>query len=387
MKSFCTYFNQSLCKSCDFMRIDYPEQIRQKEELLLRELSSLGLSPLSPTITSSEKQFRNKAKFVVTGTIDHPVIGLLGEENLDQGRELLACPLHHEKINELLPHIKSFITLAALSPYQIKEKKGELKGIIIFFSEESQESYVRLVLRSKESVDRIKKYHHFLLEKSSHLKCLSVNIQPVAHAILEGEEEIFITQREHIDHPLGEFSFSLNPKAFVQTNQEVAKKLYQTAAQWMQEEGTKKFIELFCGQGAFSFFAGKAIEQGLGMELNSQAVAAANKTSKKYHLDHLSFIVADVEKIKAQVLSFSPDLILVNPPRRGLGESAKLLLELKPKRLIYSSCNYLSLSEDLKKLSEFYQIKKIQIFDMFPHTRHFETLVLLSSNADIHHDI
>ncbi|MFP5386396.1 MAG: methyltransferase domain-containing protein [Bacteriovoracia bacterium] len=381
MKTFCGYFNEGICRSCDLITMDYPAQIKVKEEKLSDALKDSEHPPLLPTVVSPPTHFRNKAKLVVTGTAANPVIGLWGTENLDSGRELLNCPLHLERINQIFPSLKNFITLANLSPYNISEKKGELKGLILFHSETTNETYLRFILRSKESIDRIKKHQEVLLRRHPDIKTISVNIQPVPHAILEGEEEIFITQKKSVQHKAGEVVFSIRPQGFVQTNQLVAEKLYQTAATWVQEEGLKNFMELFCGQGAFSFFAAPVISWGLGIEINPQAVEEASEICKNSGISHLSFKCLDAGKTGEEIKSFQPDVILVNPPRRGIAEAADLLLEAKAKAVIYSSCNYLSLKEDLKKLSKIYRVEKVQIFDMFPHTSHFETLVLLKLNG------
>jgi 23S rRNA (uracil747-C5)-methyltransferase len=377
MKTFCSYFNEGVCQSCELISLDYPDQIQLKERTLRNALAEISQVKLEKTSESRTSHFRNKAKLVVTGTLQNPILGLWGEENLDTGRELLACPLHVKSINAILPILKEFITLAKLEPYQIAAKKGELKGVILFHSEASNETYLRFVMRSKESIDRIKKNQSFLLNKCPDLKCLSVNIQPIAHAILEGDEEIFITSETAINHKLGALTFSVGPRAFVQTNQVVAEKLYQQAADWIRESGTEKFMELYCGQGAFSFFCSSVIKHGLGIEINPDAIIEAKKTAAKYNLSHLDFKSADASKIQDEMNSFNPDLILVNPPRRGLALATELLLTAAPKNIIYSSCNYETLILDLKKLKPSYEVLKVQIFDMFSHTKHFETLVLL----------
>lgn len=376
MKNFCGYFQQGICSSCDLMKVDYHAQLQMKERLLSDSLQDF--SPLClPSVSSQEFAFRNKAKFVVTGTIEKPVIGLWGDKELDQGRELLDCPLHLNEINQMLPAIKQFIMEARLAPYNISAKKGELKGIILFYSPSAGESYLRFIMRSKEAVSRIIKHHRSLINAFPHLKVISVNIQPVPHALLEGEEEVFITEATSISHKLGLVEMRLGPRAFVQTNQAVAEKLYGMAASWVHELKAKTFLELFCGQGAFSFFSAPFIEKGLGIEINPDAVKEANLTAQKNNLFHLKFISADAGKVADEMRSFNPELLLVNPPRRGLADACELILNQRPHYIIYSSCSHESLAQDLKKLGANYLPKKIQLFDMFPQTRHFETLVLL----------
>lgn len=357
--------------------MDYSDQIALKENKLREILHEFKWPNLLPTVHSKKTDFRNKAKFIITGTTDLPLIGLADALDLDKGVDLSGCSLHLQTITDILPAIKRFIKNANLTPYQIKSQKGELKGIILFHSEETRQTYLRFVLRSKESIDRIKKFHQDLLIEHNHLACISVNIQPIPHAILEGEEEIFITEKKSISHRLGNIEFDLNPRAFIQTNQKVAAKLYETAALWIKEASVTRMLELYCGQGAFSFFAAPYVNESLGVEINPEAVAVANQTAKKYKFSNLVFKNSDASKMEKELLAFDPDLILVNPPRRGLGETVYLLMQERSQRLIYSSCNADTLCEDLKTLSEIYEIKRVQIFDMFPNTHHYETLVEL----------
>lgn len=374
METFCRYFNQGICRSCDLLAMDYPAQISFKENLLKDALKGIQLPQIDESVRSSEQKFRNKAKFSVTGDVNNPIIGLTGEDQLDQGRELLNCPLHVDAINNILPNIKSFITKANLAPYRIEEKKGELKGIILYYSDLSDQGYIRFILRSRESLDRMKK--HLSLFNQSNWKSLSANIQPVPHAILEGPEEIWLTENTTIDNKLGNHIFTLSPQGFVQTNQEVAGKLYAEASEWIKELSIDRMIELFSGQGPFSFFASDVVKEALGIEINKEAVEAANAHASKAGRTHLKFVASDASKMEELTRKFNPDLILVNPPRRGLGESVDILKSVKPKNIIYSSCNYQTLAKDIALL-EGYEVKRIKMFDMFPHTKHFETLVLL----------
>lgn len=378
MNTFCSYYNQGICSSCSRIELPYPDQIELKNEKLTKLLDQFTPFELLPPVQSTNTYFRNKAKFTVTGTMENPVIGLTGEMDLDQGREILDCPLHHPLINQLVHEMGDFIRLCRLKPYQIKSREGELKGIIIYASE-SKEMYLRLILRSKESLDRIKKHLSHLKTKFPQLSCLSANIQPIPHAVLEGDEEYFFTPQHYIHHQMGEVSMNLHPQGFVQTNQSVARQLYSTAAAWTKEVSPGSFVELFSGQGAFSFFIQKYVKSALGVEINKEAVERANQTAQEMNWSHLKFVAEDAAKVKDLVVKFSPDLILVNPPRRGMGQAIEILKEVKSRYFIYSSCNAETMAQDIKQLKDNFRIRKVQLFDMFPHTDHFETLVLLES--------
>lgn len=375
MNTFCSYYNLNQCKSCSLITHSYANQIKHKEHKLTEALRNHTEIEMLPSATSLPTQFRNKAKFTVTGTLEQPIIGLLGEDKLDQGREILNCPLHTPGINKLAQKLIPFIKNSKLTPYSIAERKGELKGLIIFSSGDN-EFYLRFILRSKESLDRIKKNLPQLQNDFPKLKVITANIQPIPHAILEGPEEIFLTSEEYLNHQMGEIKFKIGPKGFVQTNQGIATQLYSQAANWASELEIDTFVELFSGQGAFSFFIQSNVKQAMGIEIDTEAVKVANLSAQDAGLDHLKFIAQDAAKLQNELNKLSPDLLLVNPPRRGLGDALNLVMDSNAKYLIYSSCSIESFEKDLKQLDQRYELKKIQLFDMFPHTEHFETLAL-----------
>ena len=339
-----------------------------------------------PTVTGPLLGFRNKAKMTVTGTIDDPIIGIIDDRTSSQGREILDCPIHHASINEVLHSLKAFIRLSKLEPYQIPTRSGELKGIICFYSARSNEMYVRFILRSKEAISRIEKYAPELTRKHPFITSISANIQPIPHAILEGPEEFVLAGKGSVTHllqPAGRpqaVELEINPRAFVQTNQNIAEQLYQTAANWVKEIKSEKFTELFCGQGAFSFFVKDDVQEALGIEINADAVAAANATAERTGAHHLRFKTADAASVANELKTFAPDTLLVNPPRKGLRNALPLIQSAKPKHLIYSSCSLDSFARDLHLLDT-YQLVKLQIFDLFPHTEHFEILAHLLSKS------
>lgn len=386
MEKFCAYFDQKICKSCSLLKLNYNDQIDHKMQKLRHYFKN---DPILPPVVSPQKHFRNKVKLAVTGTLDHPVLGIWGKGDpsdlatLDQGVEILNCPVHVEKINQMLPIIIEFIKKAKLIPYQISNKKGELKGIIIFYSQSTKESYLRLVLRSKESIDRIRKYQNDLYQHIFHLQVLTCNIQPIAHALLEGEEEIFISKNKTLRHQLGSLNMSVGPRGFIQTNQFVAQKLYQTAASWIKESSQKHLVELFCGQGAFSLAAHSSITQAWGIEINKEAISIAQLSAKLNGIHHITFSALDAENLSLNLKSTQDKIFLVNPPRRGLGKSIDFLVHNLPPVIIYSSCHVKSLSQDLETLKKWYHLSKIQLFDMFPHTEHFETLVELKLKENV----
>lgn len=375
LKTFCDYYNQNLCRSCLNLETDYLTQIKEKEQEVQSAFPKFH--QLEQSVISPQKNFRHRAKLVVTGTLEAPIIGLSGEDDLDQGREILDCPLHHPSINKLIHLLPDFIKASKLVPYQIKERTGELKGVIIFTNYSATQMYLKFILRSKESLDRIKKHETRLRLIMPELKVISANIQPIPHAILEGEEEIHLSADRFIWHSFKRVKMLVGTNGFIQTNPIVAEVLYETAASWINEYQHKKMVELFCGYGAFSFFAADKIEKSVGVEINTSSIEVANTTKEKLALSQLSFIAAPADSVEKVIQHENPDIILVNPPRRGLSTAIELIKNSNCRGLIYSSCSLESLKKDLDALEGIFEIKKMKVFDMFPHTKHFEVLTYL----------
>jgi 23S rRNA (uracil747-C5)-methyltransferase len=164
---------------------------------------------------------------------------------------------------------------------------------------------------------------------------------------------------------------------FIQTNPVVAEVLYSRAAEWIQEFNHQKMVELYCGYGAFSFFAQKYLKQSVGIEINASSIEVANLTKQKLALTNMTFIQGPADGVQSILEQESPDLILVNPPRRGLASATDLIKNSSCRGLIYSSCSLETLKKDIENLKGSFELKKVQVFDMFPHTKHFEVLTYL----------
>lgn len=168
----------------------------------------------------------------------------------------------------------------------------------------------------------------------------------------------------------------IRPRSFFQTNPAVAARLYDTARRWVSELQITAMWDLFCGVGGFGLHCATPEMQLTGIEISAEAIACAQRSAQQIGLEKVQFAALDSTRFateKAEV----PDLVLVNPPRRGIGaELCDYLSRMAPAWLLYSSCNAESMAQDIARLDG-YQIRRVQLFDMFPHTAHYEVLTLL----------
>jgi 23S rRNA (uracil747-C5)-methyltransferase len=368
--SFCSYFDTNQCRSCSWIDYFYAEQLKQKEGQLHELLDSFNpVQWLKPT-PSPLKGFRNKAKMVAIPSPEGVVLGLSEETSL------IDCPLYDEPMQRVLHTVQEWLRELGIKAYDVKKKKGELKYVLLTRSSANGAMMLRFVLRSHGIVSRLQGGMETLIAKAPELKVVTVNIQPVHMAILEGDEEIFLTEQHRLEERFNGIPLYIRPKSFFQTNPAVAEKLYRTAAEWAGETNPKRLWDLFCGVGGFALHCAAPGREIVGIEIEPEAIVCARDSAEKIGLEGMRFESLDAATFSA-ASGEKPGVIIVNPPRRGLGEQlCKWLGRVGAEKIVYSSCNALTLAKDLELLGD-YRLMRVELFDMFPHTPHYETLVEL----------
>lgn len=325
----------------------------------------------APPFVGAESAFRNKAKLVVGGTKGEPTFGILDADQ--RGVSLPECGLYEPLLAGSLDRLVPAVAELGLTPFVVPERQGELKHLIVTGSPDG-ELMVRFVLRSPGQLPRVREGITALRAVVPGVRVVSVNIQPEHKAVLEGEEEIVLTEDATLPMRLDDLTFHLRPRSFFQTNTLVAAGLYRQARQWVTEIDPASVLDLYCGVGGFALTAALAgrTRRVEGVEVAPDAVLSARRSAAELGLD-VRFSVGD-----ARILTeLDHELVILNPPRRGIGADLCAAIEsARPEHLIYSSCNATSLARDLTALPG-YRVTRARLFDMFPQTRHHEVIVLL----------
>lgn len=394
----CQLHDASLCRSCPNLDLPLAQQLQLKQSAVQATLAGqVETAAWLEPFASTPSRFRNKAKLAVSGTTHAPVLGLV--DRFDNGTDLTSCPLHVNEIKAALGPLTRAITRMGLQPYSIVKRRGELKHVLITASANGQ-LMVRFVLRSTAQLPAIRKGAPRLQSELPGLRVLSVNIQPRPAAILEGEREIILSQDSTLDMPLylpelgadgvvvnnkkSVLPLVLPPQSFFQTNSDVAAGLYAQARAWARDYVGQSIWDLYCGVGGFALALAQPGAQVLGVEVSAPAIDGARAAAARLGLTspQVRFEAGDASVLDAsgQVYGHDkPDLLVVNPPRRGIGELAASIEGSGIKRVLYSSCNPASLAKDLEVMSS-YRVRRARLFDMFPHTNHAEVLVELIHN-------
>ncbi|WP_342755136.1 23S rRNA (uracil(747)-C(5))-methyltransferase RlmC [Pantoea sp. MBD-2R] len=370
----CALYDADRCRSCQWLDTPYPHQLDRKQENLRQLLNEQPVRQWLPPAISAQQAFRNKAKMVVSGSVERPIFGIVHRDGTPV--DLCECPLYPSTFAEVFSRLKPFIAQAGLTPYNVARRRGELKFILLTQSTHSGEMMLRFVLRSKEKLAQLVRALPGLREQLPQLSVISANIQPVHMAILEGEEEIPLSENQTLAEQLNDVPLWIRPQSFFQTNPAVASSLYATARQWVSELNISSMWDLFCGVGGFGLHCATPEMALTGIEISAEAIACATRSAELMGMKKVSFAALDSTAF-ATGEGEVPDLVLVNPPRRGIGVGlCDYLSQMAPAFILYSSCNAQTMASDIARLNA-YAVEKVQLFDMFPHTAHSEVLVLL----------
>ncbi|MGE5987802.1 23S rRNA (uracil(747)-C(5))-methyltransferase RlmC [Klebsiella michiganensis] len=370
----CALYDAGRCRSCQWLELPVSQQLADKMADLRALLADAPVAEWCAPVCGPESGFRNKAKMVVSGSVERPLLGMLHRDGAPE--DLTDCPLYPQSFAPVFAALKPFIARAGLTPYNVARRRGELKYILLTESRLDGGMMLRFVLRSETKLAQLRAALPELQALLPQLQVITANIQPVHMAIMEGEREIFLTDQQALAENFNGVPLWIRPQSFFQTNPVVASRLYATARDWVRQLPVNHMWDLFCGVGGFGLHSATPEMRLTGIEIAPEAIACAKQSAAQLGLHNLHFQALDSTQF-ATGEGDIPDLVLVNPPRRGIGDGlCAYLSRMAPEFIIYSSCNARTMAKDIARLAG-YRIERVQLFDMFPHTAHYEVLTLL----------
>lgn len=377
----CRYFAAGLCRSCTFIETPIAAQLASKQQRCAEMLPGVPEAAWLPPVPGGVAGFRNRAKLAVGGRAGAVTLGILDRGGM--GVDLTDCLIHEPAIQSVIPILAAFANDLQIAPYSVPKRAGELKYIHVTVSP-AGELMVRFVVRGDHGLALIRRQVDTLRELLPQAAVISVNLLPEHKAVLEGEREeplLGSALAMELGEGLEPITLYLRPQSFFQTNTTVALALYEQAAAWVDGVDPASLWDLYCGVGGFALFTARsatgAARDVLGVELSEQAIRSAERSASEASIP-ARFLAGDATAFAlAAAPAELPELVVVNPPRRGIGETLADWLEGSGIRhVIYSSCNPESLARDLERMPSL-SVRSARLFDMFPHTGHLEVAVLL----------
>lgn len=372
------------CGGCNLRHIDYEETLNIKQNTVQNLVNKTLNNKINVNMTigmGNPYNYRNKAQYPVgLDKNNQPVIGVYAKRT----HEIITmrnCMIQNPLSEKIANFVFLFFMQNNIPIYNEKNEKGLLRHIVIKVGSRTHEIMCILVLNGKE-LKREKQLVKLLIKEFPEVKTVVKNINVKNTNVILGNENEVIYGDGYIYDKLGDYTFKISPMSFYQINPVQTEVLYNTAIEMAKLSKNETLFDLYCGIGTIGIFASPYVKKVYGIEIVKQAIEDAKENASINDIRNIEFFAGDVEKVFEAVLrknSDKPDVIFVDPPRKGLDRhTIENIINVKPNKIIYISCNPASFVRDLKLFEEEYDVKEIQTVDMFPFTSHVECVAVLN---------
>lgn len=373
----------SRCGGCVLRHVEYDKTLEIKKEAVETTLrKALGKEIKISEVLKMDKpyNYRNKLQYPVGfDNNGNPVMGVFAERT-HSIISTTKCEIQDVLSQKIANDIFDFLVKNNINVYNEKTLKGSIRHIVIRIGKKTNEVMITLVTNT-ERIEKEQELVKYITSKYKEIKTIVKNINNKNTNVILGKENEILFGDGYIYDYLGEFKFKISPMSFYQVNPIQTEKLYSKAIEYAKLTGNETVFDLYCGIGTIGIFASKSVKKLYGIETVPEAIEDAWQNAKINNLENAEFFVGDVEKTLPEFIkekNIIPDVVFVDPPRKGCDKTAlDTLLKIEPKRIVYVSCNPATLARDLRILEEKYEIKDISICDMFPFTHHVECVALL----------
>lgn len=371
-----------LCGGCDFWHMDYEEELRLKAERVKTCLNRMGGEALEevPILAGPTCYgYRNKAQYPVAARKGRAYAGFFraGTHQVVESSRCLILPEESDRVKDT---VIAYVNQFGIPVYDETSHSGLLRHIYVRRGAVSGQILVCLVVNGEETswwdalIPSLKKISGFTT------LVLSVN-KKRGNAVL-GDKFISLWGPGYIEDTLCGLTFRLSPRSFYQVNHYQAQRLYQTAISLADITREDTVLDLYCGVGTITLAIARVAGRVIGVEVLPQAVEDARDNARRNGIENAEFFCGDAGQaaLELERSGVHPDVIVVDPPRKGLNADAiEALYRMSPRRIVYISCDPATLARDVALLKQRgYAVTHVQAADLFPRCAHVETVVLMS---------
>ncbi|MDT2603088.1 23S rRNA (uracil(1939)-C(5))-methyltransferase RlmD [Enterococcus dongliensis] len=375
------------CGGCQLQHLTYNKQLDFKKDLLRQALEKYKPDgyqdfELRDTLGMEDPwHYRNKAQFQLRKNKQtNQVEAGLYRADSHQLVPLKDCLVQEETTQKVINTVTNLLTKYDVPIYDERINAGILRTLMVRIGIETGEVQVVLVTKTKK-IPKVNPLIREITQRLPEVVSIMQNIQDKKTSVIMGDETIHLWGKEVINEKIDEVSFELSPRAFFQLNPQQTKVLYQEAVNALDLSTPKTIVDAYCGVGTIGLSLAKQAKEIRGMDIISQAIDDAKKNAEAMNLTNTHYEVGTAESLLPKWLKegFSPDAIVVDPPRTGLDDQLLKAIQASPSpQMVYISCNVSTLARDLVSLSKIYHVDYLQSVDMFPQTARCEVVVKLS---------
>ncbi len=382
MESDCSTYKR--CGGCNLRHMNYNATLEFKREKVQNLVNKTLKEKIEVSHTVGMENpfhYRNKAQYPVGYNKNGEIITGVFAERTHEIIPMERCEIQLPISERIAKWIINFMKENGIEAYNEEKITGTIRHIVIKVGMHTSQ-VMCIIVTNKRNIPNEDKLVKELLKEFKEIKTVIKNINTKNTNVILGKENQILYGDGYIEDKLSEFTFKISALSFYQINPIQTEKLYNIAIERANLTKNDIVFDLYCGIGTIGIFVAKHVSQVYGIEIVEQAIKDARENAKINNIDNIEFYCGDVEKILKEILQMKkvkPDVVFVDPPRRGLDNTTIYnILNCTPSRLIYISCNPATLVRDLKMLEEKYYVKSIQPVDMFPYTSHVECVAVLN---------
>ncbi len=391
----CKHFG--ICGGCTRQQLSYDEQLKYKQKQVtetLTRIAKVELPEINNILAAPETTYyRNKLEYSFSNSrwlthdeinteheiTDYKGLGFHIPGRYDKILDIEECLLQKTPSNEIRLFIKNFAVKNKYDFFNLYKKEGFLRNLIIRTSETNEIMIILSVFENNKS--KITELLDAVSEKFPGITSVNYVINNKLNDSITDLEVINYKGKDHILEQMDDIKFIVGPKSFYQTNSKQAKNLYRIVSDFADFKENEIVYDLYTGTGTIANFIAKNVKKVIGIEYVPEAVEDAKKNSDINNIKNTQFFAGDMKNILTDEfieLYGKPNIIIIDPPRAGMHKNViKSIINSKPDKIIYVSCNVATQARDIQFLDLNYKIEKIQPVDMFPHTHHIENVILL----------
>jgi 23S rRNA (uracil1939-C5)-methyltransferase len=323
--------------------------------------------------------YRNKAQVPVGESEGGLVAGFYKQRSHDI-IDIERCMIQQEQNDDVVQAVREICSKYGIRAYDETKHKGTLRHVMVRYGATTGEQMVVLVTRTKELPNKNKVIEE-LRARLPQLKSIVQNVNSKKTNVIMGDETTVLWGEEYIYDNIGDIKFAISARSFYQVNPTQTKMLYDKALEYADLQGEEEVIDAYCGIGTISLFLAQKAKKVYGVEIVPEAIEDAKRNAELNDITNAEFEAGKAEEVIPAWYKkgISADTLVVDPPRKGCDEALlNTIIDMKPNRVVYVSCNPGTLARDLQVLEEGgYKTVEVQPVDMFPHTTHVECCALL----------
>lgn len=392
----CEHFG--VCGGCKWQHIPYESQLRYKRDQVvdaLTRIAKVEIPEVNPTLGSKETFcYRNKLEYTFSckcwitfedlrsgrEIADRNALGFHIPGAFDKVLDIKKCWLQDDLSNRIRLFVRQYALAKGYEFYDIKAQQGLMRTLMVRIA--STGEVMLIVVFARPEQEKIDDLMGAIAAEFPEITSLLYVVNQKVNDTIADQEVITYRGRDYINEEMEGLQFRIGPKSFYQTNSLQAYELYKVARRMACLKPDDLVYDLYTGTGTIANFVARQVKKVVGIEYVPEAIADAKLNSEVNGIDNTIFFAGDMKDVLTDGFIAEhgrPDVMIIDPPRAGMHEDVvNVILNARPERIVYVSCNPATQARDLALMDSLYRVEEVQPVDMFPHTQHVENVVRMT---------